>query len=104
VSLSLRNLHDVGEEPTPESLAILRATAPLNHVKPGLPPFLLLHGTADKTVPFQTSVNFQARLRAAGVPCELIPIPGAPHGLLTWERFAPDYTTQMVAWLRENLK
>jgi acetyl esterase/lipase len=104
VSLSLRNLHDVAEEPTAASLAILRATAPVNLVKPGLPPFLLLHGTADKTVPFQTSVNFQARLRAAGVPCELIPIPGAPHGLLTWEKFSPDYPAQLIAWLRANLK
>ena len=104
VSLALRNLHNVPEEPTAESLAILRATAPLSHVKPGLPPFLLLHGTADKTVPFQTSVNFQARLRVAGVTCELIPRPGAPHGLLTWEKFSPDYTTQLIAWLREKLK
>jgi acetyl esterase/lipase len=94
----------VAEEPTAASLAILRATAPVNLVKPGLPPFLLLHGTADKTVPFQTSVNFQARLRAAGVPCELIPIPGAPHGLLTWEKFSPDYPAQLIAWLRANLK
>ena len=104
VSLSLRNLHNVPEEPNPESIAILRETAPLNHVKPGLPPFLLLHGDADKTVPYPTSVNFQARLRAAGVPCELITIPGAPHGLLTWDKFLPGYQDQMIAWLRANLK
>jgi alpha-L-fucosidase 2 len=104
VSLSLRNLHNVGEEPTAESLAILRATAPLHHVKAGLPPFLILHGTADKTVPFPTSLNFQARLRAAGVTCDLIPIPGAPHGLLTWDKFLPDHAAQMTAWLKEKLK
>ena len=98
------HLHNVPEEPNPESIAILRETAPLNHVKPGLPPFLLLHGDADKTVPYPTSVNFQARLRAAGVPCELITIPGAPHGLLTWDKFLPGYQDQMIAWLRANLK
>lgn len=104
LSLSLQNLHNQPKEVTPESLAILRETAPVNLVKPGLPPFLLLHGDADRTVPYPTSVNFQAKLRAAGVTCDLITIPGAPHGLLAWEKFSPDYTAQMIAWLRVNLK
>ena len=104
LSLSLQNLHHQPKEPNAASLAILRSTAPTNLVKPGLPPFLLLHGDADKTVPYQTSVNFQAKLRAAGVRCDLITIPGAPHGLLTWERFSPGYNTQLIDWLRENLK
>jgi alpha-L-fucosidase 2 len=103
VGLALRNLHNVPEEPTAHSLAILRATAPINLVKPGLPPFLLLHGDADKTVPFPTSINFQARLRAAGVTCDLITIPSGPHGLLTWDKHLPGYADQMVAWLRETL-
>jgi acetyl esterase/lipase len=55
-------------------------------------------------VPYQTSVNFQAKLRAAGVRCDLITIPGAPHGLQAWEKFSPGYTTQFIDWLRENLK
>lgn len=104
VSLALRDLFNVGEEPTAASLATLRATSPVNLVKPGLPPFLILHGTADKTVPFPTTLNFQARLRAAGVTCDVIPIPGAPHGLLTWDQFLPDHAAQMTAWLREKLK
>jgi acetyl esterase/lipase len=104
LSSSLQNLHNQPKEPNAASLAVLRATAPINLVKPGRPPFLLLHGDADKTVPYQTSVNFQAKLRAAGVRCDLITIPGAPHGLLTWEKFSPGYNTQLVDWLRENLK
>ena len=101
---ALQNLHNQPKEVNPASLAILRETAPINHVKPGLPPFLLLHGDADQTVPYQTSLNFQAKLRASGVPCELITLPGAPHGLLTWEKFQPDYPARMIAWLRENLR
>ena len=104
ISLGLRNMFNVAGEPTASSLAQLRSTSPINLVKPGLPPFLLLHGDADKTVPYPTSLNFQARLRAAGVRCDLITIPGAPHGLLTWEKFLPDYKQQLIAWLRENLK
>ena len=53
LSPSLQDLHNRPKEITPESLAILRETSPINHVKPGLPPFLILHGDADKTVPYQ---------------------------------------------------
>ncbi len=103
LSPSLQALHDKPREVTPETLAILREIAPINHVKPGLPPFLLLHGDADKTVPYQTSLNFQAKLKANGVSCDLITLPGAPHGLLTWEKFLPDYQVQLVAWLQRTL-
>jgi alpha-L-fucosidase 2 len=101
---ALQDLHNQPKEPNEQSLAILRETAALNHVKPGLPPFLLLHGDADKTVPYQTSVNFQAKLRASGVMCDLITIPGAGHGLLNWNQFSADYQAQLIAWLDKNLK
>ncbi len=55
-------------------------------------------------MPYQTSLNFQTKLRANGVTCDLITIPGAPHGLSTWEKFAPDYADRMIAWLRTTLK
>jgi acetyl esterase/lipase len=103
LSTSLQALHDRPKEITPESLAILRETSPINHVKRGLPPFLILHGDADKTVPFQQSLNFQQRLQAHGARCDLITIPGAPHGLLTWSKFDPDYAARWIAWLREVL-
>ena len=103
LSTSLQNLFDRPKTPTPETVARLRAASPINHVRPGLPPFLLLHGNADKTVPYQQSLNFQARLRVSDDTCDLITIPGAPHGLLSWTKFAPDYPHQMIAWLRETL-
>ena len=103
LSTSLQGLLNRPKAPTPESLGLLQEISPLHHVRPGLPPVLLLHGDADKTVPIQQSVDFQARLRAAGVPCELLVIPGAGHGLLNWETFSPDYTLRMVDWLRRTL-
>lgn len=103
LSTSLQNLLDRPKALTPESLGLLREISPLNHVRPGLPPFLLLHGDADRTVPLQQSLDFQAKLRANGVPCELIIIPGAPHALLAWEKFSPDYPARMIKWLRETL-
>ena len=88
---------------TPEALALLRETSPINHVKPGLPPFLLLHGDADKTVPYQQSLNFQVKLQAKGVTCDLITIPGAPHRLTEWNQFDATYSDRMMVWLRKVL-
>jgi len=103
LSTSLQNLLDRPKAVTPESLAVLRELSPINHVKSGLPPFLLIHGTADKSVPFQQSLNFQAKLKAAGVPCELIAIKDAPHSLVAWEAIDPSYKPKMIAWLRQTL-
>ena len=99
LSPSLQRLLQRPLEPTPETVALLRDLSPLNHVHPGLPPFLLLHGDADKTVPYAQSQAFQHRLQADGNRCDLITLPGAPHGLLTWSRYLPDYAGQMTAWL-----
>ncbi|PYR25958.1 MAG: alpha/beta hydrolase, partial [Acidobacteria bacterium] len=39
---------------------------------PDDPPFLLIHGDADKTVPFQQSEIMDAALQKAGVAVKLI--------------------------------
>ena len=103
LSPSLQALFNRPKEVTPESLALLRATSPINHVKPGLPPFLLIHGDADKTVPYVQSLNFQTRLRSAGIICDLITIPEGPHALHRWHELAPDYADRMISWLRATL-
>jgi acetyl esterase/lipase len=104
LSTSLQGLLNQPKEVTPESRAMLHAMSPINHVKPGLPPFLLLHGDADKSVPYQQSLNFMAKLKENGVPCELITVKGAPHGLLTWESIDPTYQPRMISWLRQVLQ
>lgn len=103
LSLSLQNLLSRPKEPTPESLGLLRVISPLNHVRPGLPPYLLLHGDADRTVPIQQSLDFQAKLREHGVRCDLITLSGAPHRLLDWPKHSSDHDARMIAWLREVL-
>ena len=103
LSPSLQGLFGQPKELNPASLALLREAAPINHVTPGLPPFLLLHGDADKTVPLQESVNFQEKLKSSGVPCDLMVIPGAPHRLAEWEKCDPNFANRMILWLRRNL-
>jgi alpha-L-fucosidase 2 len=87
------------KEITPEALQELRAISPINRVKAGMPPVLLLHGDADKTVAIQQSVTFQRRVRASGGICDLITLPGAPHGLRDWSKAAPKYEDELLAWL-----
>jgi alpha-L-fucosidase 2 len=103
LSTSLQALLNRPKEVTPESRALLRELSPLDHIHGGLPPFLLIHGDADKTVPYQQSLDFQAALRAAGGVCDLITIPGAPHALQNWNKLDPGYEARMIAWLRAQL-
>ena len=75
-------------------------------VKKGLPPFLLLHGTADELVPYQESPLFCDALKAHGVDCELYPVPGGRHGVGSWEKH-PDqlaYKSVVIAWLKKKLQ
>jgi alpha-L-fucosidase 2 len=72
-------------------------------VRPGLPPYLLLHGDADRTVPIEQSRAFQAKLRAAGVRCDLIELPGAGHRLSEFAGAMPDHAGRTIGWLREVL-
>ena len=83
---------------------LLRDASPLTHVKPGLPPFLLVHGTADTRVAFEQSTTMQTRLRAAGVPCELLAIKDGGHGMIGWNNLAPDYPERVVEWLKRTLR
>jgi dipeptidyl aminopeptidase/acylaminoacyl peptidase len=54
--------------------------SPLHQADARAAPALLLHGTADETIPFQQAVAFQRRLREFGVRAELYPAEGAAHG------------------------
>ncbi len=51
----------------PEALANRAEQAsPITYAREGAPPFLLIHGTADRTVPIQQSDRFAQALRDAG--------------------------------------
>jgi prolyl oligopeptidase len=82
---------------------ILKEMSAINYVTAAYPPMLLIHGTADKSVLYQQSLNFQARLRQLGVPCDLITIENAPHGVEHWEGGDTSYKQKMIDWLRKTL-
>jgi acetyl esterase/lipase len=43
------------------------------------PPTVIVHGTADRSVPFANSETLVARLKQKGIKHELVAIPDAPH-------------------------
>lgn len=54
--------------------------SPLTYVSEDDPPFLIVHGTKDPLVPFNQSVIFAAKLKAAGVPYILQEMTDGEHG------------------------
>ncbi|HXD31948.1 MAG TPA: pectinesterase family protein [Pyrinomonadaceae bacterium] len=103
LSLSLRGLFNSSSEVDDQAGKILREASPINYVHAGLPPFLLVHGTADMSVLYSQSVQFQTKLRAAGVSCELITIDDGVHGMSRWEGYDPGYKDKVVSWIAEKL-
>jgi acetyl esterase/lipase len=82
-----------------------RAASPIQHVSPDSAPILLIHGDADKSVPFEQSEMMERALRAAGVPTHLLRIPGGGHGpTFAGATNPPDYMGEMVRWLDRYLK
>jgi acetyl esterase len=85
-------------------LAKLQAVAPVAAVHPGMPPFLVIHGTRDDQVSFEQSTTFCDAIRMVGTPCELIVIEGGGHGMGGWR--APEmqhWKPEMIAWLNRTL-
>jgi acetyl esterase/lipase len=85
------------------SRPLLRAASPVLQVRAGLPPFLLVHGTADTTVPYEQSVRLDAALRRVGVRSELMTIRDGVHGMISWNKVAPDYAEAVAGWLTRTL-
>jgi dipeptidyl aminopeptidase/acylaminoacyl peptidase len=62
-----------------EAPDLYKLASPISHADAKDPPFLILHGTADETVPVEQSEVLAAALKAAGVEHELVLVEGAPH-------------------------
>lgn len=73
----------LGNLPNREELA--RRLSPLTYVRQGLPPVLTVHGDADPTVPYTQGVRLRQALEKAGVPTEMVTVPGGRHGGFTFE-------------------
>ena len=86
-------------------LASLRNVSPINYVRKDMPPFLLIHGTADTLVPFDQSVQMCRKILEVGARGELYPVQGAGHGIRWWDSVhSTAYKAHMIAWLDNQLR
>ena len=56
--------------------------SPVSYIDAKDPPFLLIHGTEDKTVPVEQSHLAEAAFKAAGAAVQSIYIPGVDHSFI----------------------
>jgi acetyl esterase/lipase len=92
-------------DPTTDEAVRYAAASPTSHISPDDPPFLLVHGDADKAVPFAQSEILFARLKENGVTTHFITMPGGGHGadLLAGPN-PPDHYGPMIDWLDRHLR
>jgi acetyl esterase/lipase len=82
-----------------------RDAAPVTHVTADDPPFLLIHGDADKTVPYNQSEAMEAALRKAGVLVKLVRVPGGDHGSnFPGNTQKMDWPGMTLEWFDNHLK
>lgn len=63
--------------------------SPCHQVRKGIVPTLVLHGTADSTVPFENAERFVKLMKEAGNDCELKAYEGKKHGFFNSKFFRP---------------
>jgi acetyl esterase/lipase len=81
------------------------AASPIRHVRPGLPPTLLVAGASDQFVPAAQSAALHRELDQAGVPNQFVALPFADHDYdLSWNSLATQITQHVLAdFLHRNL-
>jgi acetyl esterase/lipase len=60
---------------------LAKQASPITHVSADDPPFLIVHGTADNTVPFEQAEMLYAALKQAGVDATLVKILEGSHAV-----------------------
>ena len=76
---------------------MLANASPVTWISRDDPPFLILQGDHDDTVPAAQSQEFATKLQAAGVPATLVLVKDGPHGLANpKEQPSPDQLTATI--------
>ena len=97
-------LEELFGRPLDELGDALRDASPASYVDSGDVPVLIIHGTADETVPVGQSQYFERVLEKAGVPVEYIEVPGGGHGdFRGCDPSREELIEAMVAFFNEHL-
>ena len=61
--------------------------SPYHHLRKGVPPTIIFHGTNDDAVPYHTVQLYEKHAQALGNSCKLVAFDDKPHGFFNWGRF-----------------
>lgn len=75
--------------------------SPMGHIRKDLPPFLIMHGTADVLVSPVQSAQLYDALKKAGDDVSYVEVEGAGHGDMYW--FQKPVIDRVVKWFKEKL-
>ena len=77
----------------------------MRNVSPEYPPTLLVHGTEDTDVPYQSSADMAKALARSQVRHELVTVVGAGHGLAGGDKqLVADTHAKALAFIRTRMK
>lgn len=65
--------------PLEERADLVRLASPMTHLRPGVPPFSIVHGAADEVVPVEQGIALADALRSVGGDVTIDVLPGADH-------------------------
>ena len=82
-------------------VAALRAFSPFQHVKPGHPPTLILHGEDDTTVPIAGTREYAMRVTELGGRCEVVGYEGQVHAFFNKSPYVERTHERMELFLAE---
>ena len=63
-----------------QKIALAKMASPLLYIDEDDPPFLIMHGTEDRIIPYEHSILLAKGLENAGVPVKFISLEGVDHG------------------------
>lgn len=84
-----------------------KAANPITYIDKDDPPFLILHGDKDMTVPFNQSELLYAALQKAGVEATFVPVKGGGHGWGPQDKTEPsaqEINAMVLAFFDKHLK
>ena len=87
---------------------IFSRASPVNYITPDDPPFLLVHGELDTTVPIKQSVILYRHLQRAGIYTDLVTVKNADHIFLPVGKGPIEPTTEeinsmIMSFLKDHL-
>lgn len=82
--------------------SMVREISPVHLVRKGLPPMLILHGTNDQSVPYNTAELFNEEMKKLGNDIEFHKLEGGPHAIWFDRRFSRTVSALRNEYLKKH--